>query len=461
MALGPGATRRHQPMSVAASPRTPLYSRLYFQVVTGIILGVLVGYFAPNAGEAMKPLGDGFIKLVKMLIAPIIFTTVAVGIGKMGAMKDVGRIGFKALLYFEVVSTVALLIGLVVVNVYKPGVGMNVDPTTIDASSISAYASGSKSLTTTEFLLNVIPTTVVDAFAKGEILQVLLFSVLFGLALLHAGDRASHLLRTIDELSHALFGVVSILMRLAPIGAFGAMAFTIGRYGLGSLLQLGALMAGVYTTCLVFIIVVLGGIARISGFSLWKFIRYIREEIFIVLGTSSSETVLPRMMAKLEHLGCSKPVVGLVIPAGYSFNLDGTSIYMTMAAVFLAQAMNIELSIGHQLGILGILMLTSKGAAAVTGGGFITLAATLAATGTIPVAGMALLIGVDRFMSEARAITNLIGNGVATIAVARWERALDLERLTRILGEKGPPEAHATEEAEGTAEKEALELETA
>jgi aerobic C4-dicarboxylate transport protein len=398
---------------------------------------------------------------MRMIIAPIIFTTVAVGIGKMGAMKDVGRIGFKALLYFEVVSTVALLIGLVVVNVYKPGVGMNVDPTTIDTASISAYASGSKSLTTTEFLLNVIPTTVVDAFAKGEILQVLLFSILFGMALLHAGDRAAHLLKTIDELSHALFGVVGILMRLAPIGAFGAMAFTIGRYGLGSLLQLGALMAGVYTTCLVFIIVVLGSIARIAGFSLWKFIRYIREEIFIVLGTSSSETVLPRMMAKLEHLGCSKPVVGLVIPAGYSFNLDGTSIYMTMAAVFLAQAMNIPLSIGHQLGILAILMLTSKGAAAVTGGGFITLAATLAATGTIPVAGMALLIGVDRFMSEARAITNLIGNGVATVAVARWEGALDLKRLTRILDETGPPEAHATDEAEGATEKEALELETA
>jgi len=459
MALVTGTTAP-QPIRTAP-PRTPLYSRLYFQVVTGIILGVLVGYFAPNAGAAMKPLGDGFIKLIRMIIAPIIFTTVAVGIGKMGAMKDVGRIGFKALLYFEVVSTVALLIGLVVVNVYKPGVGMNVDPTTIDTASISAYASGSKSLTTTEFLLNVIPTTVVDAFAKGEILQVLLFSILFGMALLHAGDRAAHLLKTIDELSHALFGVVGILMRLAPIGAFGAMAFTIGRYGLGSLLQLGALMAGVYTTCLVFIIVVLGSIARIAGFSLWKFIRYIREEIFIVLGTSSSETVLPRMMAKLEHLGCSKPVVGLVIPAGYSFNLDGTSIYMTMAAVFLAQAMNIPLSIGHQLGILAILMLTSKGAAAVTGGGFITLAATLAATGTIPVAGMALLIGVDRFMSEARAITNLIGNGVATVAVARWEGALDLKRLTRILDETGPPEAHATDEAEGATEKEALELETA
>jgi aerobic C4-dicarboxylate transport protein len=461
MALGTGATTPLQPTRTAAIPRTPLYSRLYFQVITGIALGVLLGRLAPHTGVAMQPLGDGFIKLIRMIIAPIIFATVAVGIGKMGAMKDVGRIGFKALLYFEVVSTVALLIGLVVVNLLRPGAGMNVDPNTIDATAVAAYTSGGKSLGTVSFLLNVIPTTVVDAFAKGEILQVLLFSILFGMALLHAGDRAAHLLRTIDELSHALFGVVSILMRLAPIGAFGAMAFTIGRYGVGSLVQLAWLMAGVYTTCLLFIVVVLGTIARISGFSLWKFIRYIREEIFIVLGTSSSETVLPRMMAKLEHLGCAKPVVGLVIPAGYSFNLDGTSIYMTMAAVFLAQAMNIPLSIWHQLGILAILMLTSKGAAAVTGGGFITLAATLAATGTIPVAGMALLLGVDRFMSEARAITNLIGNGVATLAVARWEGALDTARLTRILGEKGPPEVHALEEAEGTAEKDALAMETA
>jgi aerobic C4-dicarboxylate transport protein len=456
MAQATGAITRYPPMRTAAGPRTPLYSRLYFQVITGITLGVLLGKLDPAWGAEMKPLGDGFINLIKMIIAPIIFTTVAVGIGKMGAMKDVGRIGLKALLYFEIVSTVALLIGLVVINLYKPGVGMNVDPTTIDTSSVSAYATGSKSLTTTEFLLHIIPTTVVDAFAKGEILQVLLFSVLFGLALLQAGDRAAHLLKTIDELSHALFGVVSILMRLAPIGAFGAMAFTVARFGAGSLIPLVKLMGAVYTTCIIFIIVVLGSIARISGFTLWKFIRYIREEIFIVLGTSSSETVLPRMIAKLEHLGCSKPVVGLVIPAGYSFNLDGTSIYMTMAAIFLAQAMNIQLSIWHQLGIVGILMLTSKGAAAVTGAGFITLAATLSATGTIPVAGMALIFGIDRFMSEARAITNLIGNGVATVAVARWEGALDTERLTRILNETGPPEAHATDEAEGASQKEAL-----
>ena len=443
-------------METSAAHRTPIYERLYFQVVAGITLGVLVGYLAPHTGAAMKPLGDGFIKLIRMMIAPIIFATVAVGIGRMGAMKDVGRIGFKALVYFEVVSTMALLIGLVVVNLYRPGAGINADPSTIDASAVSAYATGSKSLGTVDFIMNIIPTTVVDAFAKGEILQVLAFSVLFGLALLHAGDRAAHLIRTIEEFSHTLFGVVGMLMRLAPIGAFGAMAFTIGQYGLGTLLSLGALMAGVYTTCLLFIAVVLGSIARISGFSLWKFLRYIREEIFIVLGTSSSETVLPRMMAKMEHLGCSKPVVGLVIPTGYSLNLDGTSIYMTMAAVFLAQAMNIDLSIWHQLGILAILMLTSKGAAAVTGGGFITLAATLAATGTIPVAGMALLIGVDRFMSEARAITNLIGNGVATIAVARWEGALDVERLTRILEETGPPEVGALAEAEGEEEKKVL-----
>ncbi len=443
--------------------RTPIYGHLYFQVLAGITIGVLLGYFAPHTGAAMKPLGDGFIKLIRMIIAPIIFATVTVGIGRMGAMKDVGRIGLKALVYFEIVSTIALLIGLVVVNLYKPGVGINADPATIDARSVSAYAAGGKALGTTEFLMNIIPTTIVDAFAKGEILQVLLFSVLFGVALLQAGDRAAHLLRIIDEFSHALFGVVGLLMRLAPIGAFGAMAFTIGQYGLGTLLSLGALMAGVYTTCLLFIGIVLGIIAKVAGFSLWKFLRYIREEIFIVLGTSSSETVLPRMMAKLEHLGCSKAVTGLVIPTGYSFNLDGTSIYMTMAAVFLAQAMNIHLSISQQLGILLILMLTSKGAAAVTGGGFITLAATLAATSTIPVAGMALLIGVDRFMSEARAITNLIGNGVATVAVARWEGALDVKRMRRVLEGREPEDA-AMLEAEGlkgVKGKDGLELTTA
>ena len=298
--------------------RTPIYGHLsYFQVLTGITIGVPSGYFAPHTGAAMKPLGDGFIKLIRMIIAPIIFATVTVGIGRMGAMKDVGRIGLKALLYFEVVSTIALLIGLVVVNLYRPGAGINADPSTIDARSVSAYATGGKSLGAVDFLMNVIPTTVVDAFAKGEILQVLLFSVLFGVALLQAGDRAAHLLRVIDEFSHALFGVVGLLMRLAPIGAFGAMAFTIGQYGSGTLLSLGALMAGVYTTCLLFIFVVLGAIAKICGFSLWKFLKYIREEIFIVLGTSSSETVLPKMMAKMEHLGCTKPVTGLVIPTGY------------------------------------------------------------------------------------------------------------------------------------------------
>jgi aerobic C4-dicarboxylate transport protein len=442
-----------------ASPkvRTPIYSHLYFQVLTGITIGVILGYVAPHTGAAMKPLGDGFIKLIRMMIAPIIFATVTVGIGRMGAMKDVGRIGFKALVYFEIVSTIALLIGLIVVNLYKPGSGINADPTALDAKSVSAYAASGKALGTVDFLMNIIPTTIVDAFAKGEILQVLLFSVLFGVALLQAGDHAKHLLRIVDEFSHALFGVVGLLMKLAPIGAFGAMAFTIGQYGIGTLLSLGALMAGVYTTCILFIGIVLGLIAKISGFSLWKFLKYIREEIFIVLGTSSSETVLPRMMAKLEHLGCSKAVTGLVIPTGYSFNLDGTSIYMTMAAVFLAQAMNIHLSIAQQLGILLILMLTSKGAAAVTGGGFITLAATLAATNTIPVAGMALLIGVDRFMSEARAITNLIGNGVATVAVARWEGALDAERMRRVLEGREAEDA-AMLEAEGLKEKERLVL---
>jgi len=424
----------------------PFYTRLYFQVITGILLGVLLGYLRPETGAAMRPLGDGFIKLIRMMIAPIIFSTVVVGIAKMGDMKDVGRIGLKALIYFEVVSTLALVIGLIVVNILKPGVGINADVSTLDPKAVAAYTSNAQHLTTVDFLMNVIPTTVVDAFAKGEILQVLLFSILFGLALLHFGEKGRPLVSLIDQFSHALFGVIGMIMRLAPIGAFGAMAFTIGQYGIGTLLSLGKLMAGVYVTCLVFIFVVLGTIARATGFSLWKYLKYIKEEILIVLGTSSSESVLPRMLAKFQHLGCSKSVVGLVIPTGYSFNLDGTSIYMTMAAVFVAQATNTPLSIGQQLGILGVLLLTSKGAAAVTGGGFITLAATLSAIPTIPVAGLALLIGVDRFMSEARAITNLIGNGVAVVAVAKWDKALDTRRMNRILKGETVLEADQPEE---------------
>lgn len=426
--------------------RAPIYSHLYFQVIVGILLGVAVGYLSPAKGAALRPLGDGFIKLIRMMIAPIIFTTVVVGIARMGDMKSVGRIGIRALVYFEIVSTIALVIGLVIINVLKPGVGINADPATLDAQAVAAYTSNARHLSTVDFLLNIIPTTIVDAFAKGEILQVLLFSVLFGVALLHIGEKSRHLVAFFEECSHALFGVVGMIMRVAPIGAFGAMAFTIGQYGIGTLFSLGKLMACFYATCLLFIVVVLGGIAAWTGFSLFKFIRYIKEEILIALGTSSSEPVLPRMMAKLEHLGCSKSLVGLVIPTGYSFNLDGTSIYMTMAAIFIAQATNTHLTLSQQVGILAVLLLTSKGAAAVTGGGFVTLAATLSAIPTIPVAGLALIVGIDRFMSEARTITNLIGNGVGTLAVARWDRALDRKRMTRILNRETPLEADHPED---------------
>ena len=422
-------------------PRRPFYTNLYFQVLVAIAIGVVLGVVDPATAAAMKPLGDGFIKLVKMLIAPIVFTTVVVGIAHMGEMKDVGRIGLRALVYFEVVSSVALVIGLVVVTVLKPGVGLNFDPAAADLSSVSVYTSGAQHLSTIDFILNVIPDTIVGGFARGEVLQVLLFSVLFGLALLRLGPRVHRLVELIEMTSAALFDVVALIMRLAPIGAFGAMAFTVGRYGLGSLVALGKLMVGVYITCAFFVFVVLGAIARATGFSLVKFLKYIAEEILIVLGTSSSESALPRIMAKLEHLGCAKPVVGLVIPTGYSFNLDGTSIYMTMAAIFVAQASGVHLSLAQEIGILGVLLLTSKGAAAVTGSGFVTLAATLAAFPTIPVAGLTLLLGVDRFMSEARAITNLIGNAVATMVVAKWDGALDLERANAILDGREPAAA--------------------
>ncbi len=415
-------------------------STLYLQVLVAVALGALFGYFAPEQAAAMKPLGDGFIKLVKMLIAPIVFTTVVVGIAHMGAMKDVGRIGLKALIYFEVVSTLALAIGLIVVTVLKPGAGVGFNPATADVSSVSAYTTQSQHLSTVEFILNVIPDSVIGAFARGDVLQVLLFAVLFGLALLRMGERAHGLVQILSMASDGLFDVVGLIMRLAPLGAFGAMAFTVGRYGLHTLVDLGKLMASVYLTCAFFIFVVLGAIAAATGFSLIKFLKYIAEEILIVLGTSSSESALPRIMAKLEYLGCRKSVVGLVVPTGYSFNLDGTSIYMTMAAIFVAQASGVHLTFMQELGVLGVLLLTSKGAAAVTGSGFVTLAATLAAFPTIPVAGLTLLLGVDRFMSEARAITNLIGNAVATMVVARWDGALDLERARAILDGHHPPE---------------------
>jgi aerobic C4-dicarboxylate transport protein len=374
----------------------------------------------------MKPLGDGFIKLIKMIIAPIIFCTVVLGIAGTEDLKRVGRTGGLALLYFEVVSTVALLLGLLIVNVIRPGAGMNVDIATLDSGAVSAYAGPGKLQTTKDFLLGIIPTTMVDAFAKGEILQVLLIAVLFGIALQQFGARKSVLFEVIEKLSEVLFGIVKIIMYAAPIGAFGAMAFTVGSYGLQSLLALGKLMGTFYLTCLAFVFIVLGTIARLHGFSIFRYLYYIREEILIVLGTSSSEAALPRMMARMESLGAGRSTVGLVIPTGYSFNLDGTSIYLTMAAVFIAQATNVHMTITQQLTLLFVLMLTSKGAAGVTGSGFIVLAATLSAVGHVPVGGLALILGIDRFMSEARAITNVIGNGVASLVVARWTGDLDL-----------------------------------
>jgi aerobic C4-dicarboxylate transport protein len=412
---------------------------LYAQVLIGIALGVLFGFIAPEQAAAMKPLGDGFIKLVKMLIAPIVFTTVVVGISQMGAMKDVGRIGLRALIYFEVVSTLALAIGLVVASTLKPGAGVGFDARTADVSSVAAYTTAAQPASTRDFLLNIIPETVVGAFARGDVLQVLLFSVLLGIALLKMGDAAQPLVNLIALLSHALFEVVGIVMRLAPIGAFGAMAFTIGEYGIGTLVSLGALMLSVYLTCVFFVFVVLGAITSLAGFSLWRFLKYIGEEILIVLGTSSSESALPRLMRKLENLGIAKSVVGLVVPTGYSFNLDGTAIYMTMGALFVAQASGVEMSLREELGLLAITLVTSKGAAAVTGSGFVTLAATLAVFPSIPAAGLTLLLGVDRFMAEARSITNLIGNGVATLVVARWEGAIDVARARQILGSRAQP----------------------
>jgi aerobic C4-dicarboxylate transport protein len=410
-----------------------LFRSLYAQVLVAVFLGAVLGYFKPALGASLKPLGDAFIKLVKMLIAPIVFTTVVTGIAKMGDLKKVGRVGLKGLVYFEILTTIALTIGLIVGNVFKPGAGMNVNAATLDASSIAAYTSSGQHLSTVDFLLNIIPKDVADAFAKGDILQVLLFSILFGVALAALKEKGTGILRVVDDLSKVLFRIVGIVMRVAPIGAFGAMAFTVGKYGIGTLLSLGKLMGTFYATSLLFVVIVLGVVLRLCGLGILRFVRYIKEEIFIVLGTSSSESALPLLMKKMERLGCSKPVVGLVVPMGYSFNLDGTSIYLTLATLFIAQATNTHVTFAQELQILAVLLLTSKGAAAVTGGGFITLAATLSAVGNIPVAGLTLLLGVDRFMSEARAITNLIGNGVGAIVVSRWEKELDTVRARRIL----------------------------
>ena len=413
--------------STLVDPSVPVKrNTLYLQVLVAIVVGVTVGYVWPDFGASLKPLGDGFIKLVKMLIAPIIFATVVVGLAGMGDLKKVGRVGGKALLYFEVVSTLALVIGLVVANVFEPGAGVHANAATLDAKAVAGYAKAAiQGQTTAEFFLHIIPNTFVGAFAEGEILQVLLLAVLFGIALGQIGEHGRPVLNLINEVSRVIFGIVTMVTKLAPAAAFGAMAFTIGKYGLKSMVSLGALLACVYLTCAVFVFVVLGLIARFNGFSVWKIIRYIREELLIVLGTSSSETALPGLMHKMEHAGCARPVVGIVVPSGYSFNLDGTSIYLTMAALFVAQATDTHLTLWEQGKLLLVLMITSKGAAGVTGSGFITLAATLAATDKIPVAGMALILGVDRFMSEARAITNFIGNAVATLVVAKWDGSFD------------------------------------
>jgi aerobic C4-dicarboxylate transport protein len=432
--------------SQAPAARKPFYRILYVQVLIGIALGVLLGELWPHIAVDMKPLGDGFIKLIKMVISLIVFCTVVTGIAGMNDMKKVGRVGAKALIYFEVVSTLALVIGLVVVNAAKPGAGVNADASRLDPTAVATYASSAQHLTTVDFLMNIIPSTVVDAFARGEILQVLLFSILFGLALLHMGEKGRPFVAVIDQFAHGMFGVVGMIMWVAAIGSFGAIAFTVGQFGVGSLVSMGKLLADVVATCLLFIAVVLSGISAWAGFNLWKLLKYIKEEILIVAGTSSSETVLPRLMVKLEHIGCAKPVVGLVIPTGYSFNLDGTSIYMTMAAIYIAQATNTHLSLAQQFGILGVLLLTSKGAAAVTGGGFVTLAATLSAIPVLPVAGLGLLLGIDPFMSRARSFTNLIGNAVGTIVIARWEGALDTRRMTRVLNGETVQEADSPEE---------------
>ena len=407
---------------------------LYGQVLVAIALGVALGAFDRSLAIQMKPLGDGFIKLVKMVIGPIIFCTVISGIASMGDLRKVGRVGVKALLYFEVVTTLALVIGLLTVNIVRPGAGINADPAQLDTSTIATYQqTAQKSTGVIQFILDIIPTSLVGALAGDQVLPVLFVAVLSGFALTRMGARGRPLLELIDHAAAFLFVVVGMLMRVAPLGAFGAMAYTIGAFGFGSLQRLALLMGTFYATCFLFVFLVLGFIARVHGFSIWRFIRYIREELLIVLGASSSEAALPRLIAKLERAGCAKAVVGLVVPTGYSFNLDGTSIYLTMAAVFIAQACNIELSVGQQLGMLGVLLLTSKGAAGVTGAGFVTLAATLGTVGHIPVEGLALILGIDRFMSEARALTNIIGNGVATIVVAKWEGELDTALLRRQL----------------------------
>jgi len=419
--------------ALAAGRRRPWYARLWIQVLAAILIGGLLGWLDPALGSAMKVLGDAFIKAIRMIIGPIIFTTVVVGIAKMGDMRRIAQVGVKALVYFEIVSTLALVMGLVAVNLYRPGVGLNADPAVLDAKLVSGYVGSAQSLNLVDFFLGMIPDSVVEAFARGDILPIVLFSVLFGLALSRYPERTRPLIDIIDQVSRGLFGIVGFVMVLAPLGAFGAMAFTIGKYGLGTLWQLGQLIAGVYVVSILFVIVVLGAALRLAGFPLWKTLRYFADEILIVFGATSAETMIPRLMLKLERMGCAREVVGLVIPTGYSFNMDATSIYMTMAVMFIAQAANVDLSWTQQLTILFVMLFTSKGAAGVTGGGFIALAATMPAIGVLPIGGLALLLGIDRFMAQIRAAVNLTGNAIATMVIARWCGAVDVERARRVL----------------------------
>lgn len=423
---------------VAPARKLKFYQILYVQVLFAIVIGILLGYLKPELGEAMQPLGDAFIKLVKMIIAPVIFLTVATGIAAMSDLKKVGRVAGKAMLYFLVFSTLALIVGMIVSHIVQPGAGMHINPATLDQKQVASYVAKAHDSTITGFLMNVIPTTIFSPFVGGDILQVLFVAVLFGIALAQVGERGKPVLNFLTALAQPIFKLVAILMKAAPIGAFGAMAFTIGKYGIKSIVNLAMLVGTFYATAVLFVVVVLGMVARYNGFSILKLVRYIREELLLVLGTSSSEAALPTLMQKMERAGCSKSVVGLVVPTGYSFNLDGTNIYMTMAALFIAQACDIPLSLGDQILLLLVAMLSSKGAAGVTGAGFITLAATLSVVPTVPVAGMALILGVDRFMSECRALTNLVGNATAAVVVARWEGELDKDKLHAALEGHAP-----------------------
>ncbi|MDR6475625.1 DAACS family dicarboxylate/amino acid:cation (Na+ or H+) symporter/aerobic C4-dicarboxylate transport protein [Paraburkholderia graminis] len=417
-----------------------IVSKLYVQVLIGIVAGILVGHFYPDIGSQLKPLGDLFIKLIRMLLAPIIFASVVVGIARMNDLHEAGRVGVKAVVYFEVASTIALLIGMVVVNVIKPGSGMNVDPSHIDGAAIATYTHAAKQHGMLEFFMSIVPNSIVGAFANGEMLPIIFFSVLLAISLAKLGPRTAPFVDMLDMFLQGMFGVMRIVMYVAPIGAFGGMAFTIAKYGIGTLASFGELMLCLYLTSIFFVVVVLGFVMRLCGLSLWKFLRYIKDEILITLGTASTEAVLPQMLIKMEKMGCSRPVVGMVLPTGYTFNADGTAIYLTMAALFIAQAMNIHLSIWDQLLVLAVLLLTSKGSAGVAGAGFVALAATLASMHKIPVEGLVLLLGVDRFLNEARAVTNLIGNGVATVVVARWEGQIDMDRARVVLNRENTDE---------------------